>query len=95
MASYHRTKYSVEDTQRWTVEALVTLGEEGRAMTCAEIKACNILLADVTPQKMARCLNDLCERGLILKTKGKDNRMLYKSVSVILEEGYKLEDLVY
>jgi len=36
MAGYRKSKYSAEDTQRWTVEAMVTLGEEKRAMTCAE-----------------------------------------------------------
>ena len=30
-----------------------------------------------------------------MKTKGKDNLMHYKSVGVILEEGYNLADLVY
>lgn len=95
MASYKKSKYKTEDTQRWTVEALVTLEKEKRAMTCSEIKSSNLELVELTPQKLARCLNDLCERGLVMKTKGKDNLMHYKSVGVILEEGYNLADLVY
>ena len=95
MAGYKKSKYKTEDTQRWTVEALVTLEEEKRAMTCNEIKSSSLELVELTPQKLARCLNDLCERGLVMKTKGKDNLMHYKSVGVILEEGYNLADLVY
>ena len=95
MAGYRKSKYSAEDTQRWTVEAMVTLSEEKRAMTCAEIQSSNLQLVGLTPQKLSRCLSDLCERGLIVKTKGRDNLMRYKSVGVIIEEGYSMADLVY
>ena len=95
MAGYRKSKYSAEDTQRWTGEAMFTLSEEKRAMTCAEIQSSNLQLVGLTPQKLSRCLNDLCERGLVVKTKGRDNLMHYKSVGVIIEEGYSMADLVY
>ena len=44
---------------------------------------------------MARILSELAERGLIVKTKGKDGRMRYKSVGVIIEQGYNLNEMVY
>ena len=49
MAGYKKSKYKTEDTQRWTVEALVTLEEEKRAMTCSEIKSSNLELVELTP----------------------------------------------
>lgn len=90
-----KSKYKVEDTQRWTLEALTTLEEEKRDMTCAEIQRANYCLVELTPQKLSRCLGELVERGLVAKTKGKDGLMHYKSVSVILGEGYRLEEMVY
>ena len=55
MAGYRRTsKYSVEDTQKWTIEAMLTLSEEKRAMTCDELRTTKIQLVSVTPQKLAR-----------------------------------------
>lgn len=78
MAGYRRTsKYSVEDTQKWTIEAMLTLSEEKRAMTCEELRTTNIQLVSVTPQKLARCLSSLCDLGTIRKEKGKDGRMRY------------------
>lgn len=93
--AWTKSKYKAEDTQRWTMEAFFTLGREKRDMTCAEIQSANIQLVGLTPQKLSRCLSELVERGLVAKTKGRDGLMHYKSVGVILEEGYALEEMVY
>lgn len=74
---------------------MIVLSDAQEAMTCDQIRQSDLELAGVTPQKMARILGGLVERGLIVKTKGKDGRMRYKSVGVILEQGYNLNEIVY
>lgn len=93
--AWTKSKYKVEDTQRWTMEAFFTLGEEKKDMTCAEIQRANIQLIPVTSQKLSRCLNELVERGLVVKIKGRDGLMHYKSVAVLQEEGYDLNKMVF
>lgn len=91
----YRSKYTTEQTQQWTVEAMVTLAESREAMTNEQIRSSNLTLAKLTPQKMTRILSDLTERGLVLRSKGKDGLMKYKSVGVLLEQGYDLNKMVY
>ena len=74
---------------------MIVLSEAQEAMTCDQIRQSDLELVGVTPQKMGRSLSGLGERGLVVKTKGKDGRMRYKSVGVILEQGYNLNEMVY
>lgn len=92
---YTKSKYSAAQTQQWAVAAMCVLEDAENAMSCDEIKRSDFALLDVTPQKMARVLNDLVEAGFIVKTKGKDGRMRYKSVGKLIEQGYNPETLVY
>ena len=55
---YTRSKYSKELTQRWTVKAMIVLAEAQRDMTSKEIQQGDLELTGVTPQKMARILNE-------------------------------------
>lgn len=74
---------------------MIVLSDAQEAMTCDQIRQSDLELVGVTPQKMARILSGLVERGLVVKTKGKDGRMRYKSVGVIIEQGYNLNEMVY
>ena len=93
--AYKKSKYTEKQNQSWTVAAMVVLSESQEAMTCDQIRKSDLCLVEVTPQKMARILSELAERGLIVKTKGRDGRMRYKSVGVIIEQGYNLNEMVY
>ena len=93
--AYTKSKYTEQQNQSWTVAAMIVLSEAQEAMTCAQIRQSDLELVGVTPQKMSRILSGLVERGLIVKTKGKDGRMRYKSVGVIIEQGYNLNEIVY
>ena len=93
--AYTKSKYTEQQNQSWTVAAMIVLSEAQEAMTCDQIRQSDLELVGVTPQKMARILSGLVERGLVVKTKGKDGRMRYKSVGVILEQGYNLNEMVY
>ena len=74
---------------------MIVLSDTQEAMTCDQIRQSDLELVGVTPQKMARILSGLVERGLVVKTKSKDGRMRYKSVGVIIEQGYNLNEMVY
>ena len=74
---------------------MIVLSDAQAAMTCDQIRQSDLELVGVTPQKMTRILSGLVERGLVVKTKGKDGRMRYKSVGVIIEQGYNLNEMVY
>ena len=93
--AYMKPKYTEQQNQSWAVAAMIVLSEAQEAMTCDQIRQSDLELVEVTPQKMSRILGELIERGLIVKTKGKDGRMRYKSVGVIIEQGYNLNEMVY
>ena len=93
--AYKKSKYTEQQNQNWTVAAMIVLSDAQEAMTCDQIRQSDLELVGVTPQKMARILSGLVERGLVVKTKGKDGRMRYRSVGVIIEQGYNLNEMVY
>lgn len=93
--SYTRSKYSKELTQRWTAKAMIVLAEAQRDMTSKEIQQGDLDLVDVTPQKMARILNELVDKGLVVKSKGKSGLMHYKAMGMVLKEGYVPAEMVY
>lgn len=90
-----RPKYSPELTQRWTTKAMVVLAEAQRDMTCKEIQQGDLDLVGITPQKMARILNELVDKGLVMKSKGRSGLMHYKAMGTILKEGYVPAEMVY
>lgn len=92
---YTRPKYSPELTQRWTTKAMIVLAEAQRDMTCKEIQQGDLDLVGVTQQKMSRILNELVEKGLVMKSKGKSGLMHYKARGTILKEGYIPAEMVY
>lgn len=92
--AYTKSRYTAEQNHRWTVEAMVVLSEAKEAMTCEQIRMADLDLLNVTPQKMSRILNDLVEGGFVMKTKAKSGLMKYKSVSVMLEQGYNPTEVI-
>ena len=92
---YSRSKYSKELTQHWTTKAMIVLAEAQRDMTCKEIQQEDLELTGVTPQKMARILNELVDKGLVMKSKDRSGRMHYKAMGTILKEGYIPAEMVY
>ena len=85
---YKKSKYSKELTQSITMEAMGVLAESPTALTISEICVHNPLLVGQTNQKMARCLNDLVEMGLVEKTRSRTGRMLYMAISQLEAQGY-------
>ena len=85
---YRKSKYTKEQTQMMTIEALDVLAESETALTISEICVRRPSLVGQTNQKMARCLNELVAMGMVKKTKSKSGRMLYMSMAQLQRQGY-------
>lgn len=77
-----KSKYSAMQNQELETKAFMVLAQTTEALTSAEICNRDFTLANQTPQKMARVLNNLCDLGAVVKTKDKSKgRMVYMSMS--------------
>lgn len=88
-----KTKMSTarEEELRWKV--LDILVHSDNALTTSDIIAQDPFLHGITPQKITRVLSYLNEMGFVRKAKSKSlNRMVYKAVSKMQEQGYDVED---
>lgn len=87
--------YSTQMTNDITMRVLSVLIENPQPMTIAEISSEDLLLRNVTSQKITRSLTRLCEAGLILKTKSKaKGRMVYMDAMALEKQGFDLEKVV-
>lgn len=85
------SKYSKEQTTRIVMTALEVLQENSNALTINEICVQRPSLMGITNQKMARCLNELVDFGMVKKAKNKSTgRMMYMAVSQLEEQGYEI-----
>lgn len=86
-------KMSVEKEGELRMRTLSILADSDEALTIDEIKSRDFILAPITTQKMARVIGHLIEMGLVRKAKSKSlGRMVYKSVSKMVEQGYDVEE---
>ncbi|MCM1324791.1 MAG: hypothetical protein NC218_11805 [Acetobacter sp.] len=87
------TKYTAKTNSELEFRVLDILNTTKQAMTIDQIKQHDMVLAPHTSQKLARVLAKLIEMGFVRKGKSKRlNRMLYKAVSAMEEEGYEVDD---
>ena len=96
MPAFKKTKYTAEQSQEIMMRAFGALCDSQNPMTIDEIQQTDLFLISTTAQKMARVLNDLVEKGVIVKTKSKakGGRMVYMSIEVLEKQGYEKEKLV-
>lgn len=96
MPTFRKAKYTIEQTQELTMRALAVLQDSSTPLTIQEICANDMNLTNQTPQKMSRVLSNLCEMGMVKKTKSKSkgNRMIYAAVASLEDNGYDLENFV-
>jgi predicted transcriptional regulator len=93
MPRFQRSKYSKDLNSELNFRVLDILANSQEAMNIDQIKNEDMILKDITSQKMARVLGNLNDMGLVAKAKSKStNRMMYKSVGVMRAQGYDLED---
>ena len=92
---YHTSKYSKEFTNEMTGRIAVVLAEAQNGMTIEEIQAADMNLIGITPQKMARMIGHLVEMGMVAKSKGRDNRMRYRSIASMEADGIDTEPYMY
>lgn len=96
MPTFRKAKYTIEQTQELTMRALAVLQDSSTPLTIQEICANDMNLTNQTPQKMSRVLSNLCEMGMVKKTKSKSkgNRMIYAAVAFLEDNGYDLDNFV-
>ena len=97
MPAFKKPKYSIEQTQEIMMRAFGALCDTNEPMTIEEIQKADLFLVSTTAQKMAQVLNELIEKGVIVKTKSKakGGRMVYMSIEALERQGYNRERLVY
>ncbi len=77
-----KPKYSQMQNQELETKAFMVLAQTAEALSIPEICNQDFTLANQTPQKMARVLNNLCDLGAVIKAKDKSKgRMVYMSMS--------------
>lgn len=96
MAGYRKTsKYTPERNSEINVETLAVLVESTEPLTIDEIKSRSMELISVAPQKMARILSELNDKGFVRKSPNKaKGKMVYMAVSVLQEQGYDMNTFV-
>lgn len=83
---------STEKEGELRMRTLGVLADSPEALTIDEIKSRDFVLQPYTTQKMSRVLAHLIEMGLVRKGRSKSlGRMVYKSVAVMVEQGYDVE----
>ena len=88
---YKTSKYSAQKNSEFTVRCIDVLENSPEAMSIADIQKSDMVLHDVTSQKLSRILNHLVEFGVIKKTKDRaSGHMVYKSIKVMEEQGYEV-----
>lgn len=96
MPAFKKSKYTATQTQEITMRAFGALCDSQVPLTIEEIQQVDLFLVNTTPQKMARVLNELVEKGVVAKTKSKlkGGRMVYMSIDVLENQGYDKEKIV-
>lgn len=88
-----KTKYSTVQEGEFRFRVLDILNNSDEALTIDEIKSQDMILQPLTSQKLSRVLGHLIEMGLVKKAKSKKmNRMVYKAVTKMIEQGYDVEE---
>lgn len=88
------TKYSTVQEGEFRFRVLDVLNNSEEALTIDEIKSQDMILQPLTTQKLSRVLGNLIEMGLVRKAKSRRmNRMVYKAVAKMVEQGYDIEEV--
>lgn len=88
-----RSVYTEEMNSEFRFRILDVLNNNDEAMTAQQIQEQDMILKPLSIQKMSRLLAYLVDMGLVRKGKAKTagSRMMYKSVSKMLEQGYNVD----
>lgn len=95
MPSYRRSgsKYSSEKNGEIRTRLLDVLANATESMSMKEMQAQDMILQELTTQKMARELNHLVDMGLVKKAQSRLKKsMVYKTTAMMESQGYNLED---
>lgn len=87
------TRYRASVNEDLEIRVLDILSNSQEALSIQQMQREDIILAHHTSQKITRVLAKLIEMGFVRKGKSKSSgHMMYKAVSVMLEQGYSVDD---
>lgn len=92
---YKKSKYSAQMDAIIEGCALVKLSEASDAITLDEIIQDEPLLTGVSTQKLAKIMAKFIDMGVIIKSKRRDGKMVYKTVAAMESEGYTRDPMTY
>lgn len=90
---YNKSKYSAQMDAVIEGCALVKLAEATDAITLEDIIRGEPLLTGVSTQKLARTMMKFVDMGVVVKSKRRDGKMVYKTVAAMESEGYTRDPL--
>lgn len=91
---YRVKKYTPAQDGEYKMACLAALAEQDNGISIAQLQAISIPLTGVTSQKIARCLNELVDMGLVAKAKSRATGLMkYMAVARMLELGYSTPDM--
>lgn len=88
---YKTSKYTTTQNSEFTTRCIDVLENSPEALTIDQIKQQDIVLNNLTTQKISRILSHMAEMGFVKKCKDRvSGRMIYKSTSVMIAQGYEV-----
>lgn len=88
---YKTSKYTTTQNSEFTTRCIDVLENSPEALTIDQIKQRDMVLNNLTTQKISRILSHMAEMGFVKKCKDRvSGRMIYKSTSVMIAQGYEV-----
>lgn len=88
---YKTSKYTTTQNSEFTTRCIDVLENSPEALTIDQIKQRDMVLNNLTTQKISRILSHMAEMGFVKKCKDRvSGRMIYKSTSVMMAQGYEV-----
>ena len=72
------SRYSTEQNVNFLTRTIAVLEESAESMSIPQIQSQDMILNELSAQKMARVLSELAGMGMVIKNKGDQGRMCYK-----------------
>lgn len=88
---YKTSKYTTTQNSEFTTRCIDVLENSPEALTIDQIKQRDMVLNNLTTQKISRILSHMAEMGFVKKCKDRvSGHMIYKSTSVMMAQGYEV-----
>lgn len=77
---YRKSTYSAAQNSNWRGRIAIILAEANREMTIPEIQEQDLVIRELSPQKIARLITELVDYGLVKRGHNTSGRTTYVSL---------------